>query len=92
MHENGQIDHNCAINCEILGNKNAGNKYTTKSKNLSDIEIILKSIHWFARYRIFALISIGQLCKLIILVECLLSSLMLGKNTYSESLVHDMAI
>ena len=64
MHENGQIDHNCAINCEILGNKNAGNKYTTKSKNLSDIRSILKYIHWFVIYIILALVSLGQLCSI----------------------------
>ena len=33
-------------------------------KNLSDIKSILKSIHWFVRYRILAFISIGRLCTL----------------------------
>ena len=40
-----------------------GNKSTTKYTNLSDIESILKSIDWFARYRILALISIRRLCN-----------------------------
>ena len=64
MDENGQIDHDCAINCGVLGNKNAGNKNTTKSKNLSDIRSILKHIHWFVIYIILALVSLGQLCSI----------------------------
>ena len=60
MYESGHIDPNSAINYGFPGN--VSNKNTTKSKNLPDIEIILKSIHWFAGYRILALISIRRFC------------------------------
>ena len=54
-HEIGQINQNCAINCKNPAN--TSNKNTGKSKNLSDIECILKkSMHLFARYRILSLI------------------------------------
>ena len=63
MHKIGQIDQNCAMNCGIQGN--GSNKSIKKSKNIFVVEIILKSIQRFARYRIGALILIGRLCVLI---------------------------
>ena len=58
VHENEQIDLNCAINYGIqLNNK--------KYKNLRGVKSILESIKRFPRHNISSLISIGQLCSYI---------------------------
>ena len=54
VHKNGQMDQNCAINCDIKGH--ASNKTFTKYKNMFLVKSILKSIQRFARYRILAFI------------------------------------
>ena len=61
MHEKGQIDQKCAINCGIEGN--ASNESISKYKNLSGVKSISNSVHRLARDRIVALISIGRLCR-----------------------------
>ena len=61
MHKNGQICQKCAINCGIEGN--ASNENITKYKNLCGVKSISNSVQWLARYRIVALISIGQICS-----------------------------
>ena len=61
MHKNELICQKCAINCGIEGN--ASNENITKYKNLSGVKSISNSVHRLARYRIVALISIGQLCN-----------------------------
>ena len=53
---------NCSIDHRIQGNIRKRN--TTKSQNLSGVKSILKSIQWFGRHRIVALISIGRPCVL----------------------------
>ena len=62
MHKNELISQKCAINCGIKGN--ASNENITKYKNLSGVKSISNSVQQLARYRIVALISIGQLCTL----------------------------
>ena len=60
MHKNGQICQKCSINCGIEGN--TSNENITKYKNLCGVKSISNSVQELARYRIVALISIGQLC------------------------------
>ena len=60
VHKNEQIDQNCAINYWIQ--LNGSNKPTINNKNLLGVKSILEFIHWYARYKISSLISIGRLC------------------------------
>ena len=61
MHKDEPTCQKCAINCGIEGN--ASNENITKYKNLCGVRSISNSVLWLARYRIIALISIGQLCN-----------------------------
>ena len=57
-----KVHQKCAINCGIP--RNTSNKNSTKSKNPSVIENIVKSINWFARYRIVG----SHLCRTVLYV------------------------